>query len=46
MNTFGNNFRVSIFGESHGKTMGITLDNVPPGIDIEKFSWQKSQDKK
>ena len=41
MNTYGNNFRVSIFGESHGKTMGITLDNIPPGIDIEADDFLK-----
>lgn len=35
MNQFGTNFRLSIFGESHGKGVGITLDGVPPGIPIK-----------
>ena len=34
MNTFGNNFRVSIFGESHGPLVGVTLDGVIPGLPI------------
>ncbi len=34
MNTFGNNFRLSIFGESHGRGIGITIDGCPPGIDF------------
>ena len=34
MNTFGNKFRVSIFGESHGPRIGVTLDGVLPGIPL------------
>lgn len=34
MNTFGNIFRVSIFGESHGKWVGVTIDGCPAGVDI------------
>ncbi|MGL6120079.1 MAG: chorismate synthase [Fusobacteriaceae bacterium] len=39
MNTFGNIFRVSIYGESHGTGVGILLDGIPCGIqiDIEDF---------
>ena len=36
MNSFGNIFRVSIFGESHGDFIGTVIDNVPPGISIEE----------
>ena len=32
MNTFGRIFRIHIFGESHGETVGITIDGCPPGI--------------
>ena len=34
MNTFGASFRISIFGESHGEFVGITIDGCPPGIPI------------
>ena len=34
MNTFGRLFRVSIFGESHGKGVGVMIDGCPPGIAI------------
>ena len=36
MNTFGNKFRVSIFGESHGGRIGVTLDGVLPGIPLSE----------
>ena len=32
MNTFGNIFRVEIFGESHGPALGCTLDGLPAGF--------------
>ncbi|MHC1702380.1 MAG: chorismate synthase [Tenuifilaceae bacterium] len=40
MNTFGRIFRISIFGESHGPMIGITIDGCPHGIPlkIEDFS--------
>jgi len=34
MNTLGSFFRISIFGESHGPLIGITIDGCPAGIDI------------
>ncbi|MGN0188207.1 MAG: chorismate synthase [Candidatus Cryptobacteroides sp.] len=34
MNTFGRNFRVTIFGESHGTGLGVVLDGVPAGIPL------------
>lgn len=34
MNTFGRNFLVSIFGESHGEAIGVTLGGVPSGIAL------------
>ncbi len=34
MNTFGVDFRISIYGESHGEAVGIIIDGVPPGIQL------------
>lgn len=34
MNRFGKNFRIQIFGESHGPCVGITIDGVLPGIPL------------
>lgn len=40
MNSFGNLFRISLFGESHGPAVGVTIDGCPSGIPIneEDFS--------
>ena len=35
MNTFGNIFRLTSFGESHGKGIGGVIDGMPAGIKIE-----------
>lgn len=34
MNQFGNKFRLTIFGESHGEAVGVVLDGVPAGIAL------------
>jgi chorismate synthase len=34
MNSFGKLFRVSIFGESHGECVGITIDGCPAGLSL------------
>jgi chorismate synthase len=34
MNSFGRIFRVHIFGESHGPSVGVTIDGCPPGIPL------------
>ena len=39
MNSFGRLFRISIFGESHGEMVGVTLDGVPAGIPLNEESF-------
>ena len=34
MNSFGRIFRISIFGESHGECVGITIDGCPAGLSL------------
>lgn len=33
--TWGKNFKVSIFGESHGSHIGIVIDGITPGVKID-----------
>ncbi|WP_303746293.1 chorismate synthase, partial [uncultured Muribaculum sp.] len=35
MNTFGNIYRLTTFGESHGPAVGGIIDGMPAGIDID-----------
>ena len=34
MNSFGRIFRISIFGESHGESVGIVIDGCPAGMPL------------
>jgi chorismate synthase len=36
MNSFGQIFRVTLFGESHGPAIGVIVDGCPPGIPVSK----------
>ncbi len=36
MNSFGKLFVTSIYGESHGGSVGVVLDGVKPGIKLDK----------
>ncbi|HEY4940623.1 MAG TPA: chorismate synthase [Rhizomicrobium sp.] len=39
-NTFGHLFRVTTFGESHGKAIGCVVDGCPPGIALSEADIQ------
>lgn len=45
-NSFGDLFRVTTFGESHGKAVGAILDGCPPNIDIDEEFIQSELDKR
>lgn len=32
---WGNNIKISIFGESHGQAIGVTIDNLPAGVVLD-----------
>jgi len=34
MNQFGRLFRISLFGESHGESLGVVIDGCPAGLPI------------
>ena len=36
MNSFGRLFRITIFGESHGPSVGITIDGCPAGLSLSE----------
>ena len=45
-NTFGNLFRISTFGESHGKAIGGVIDGCPSGIVLDMDAIQKDLDRR
>ncbi|PSC74108.1 chorismate synthase [Micractinium conductrix] len=44
--TFGHNFRVTTFGESHGGGVGCVIDGVPPRLHITKEEIQFELDRR
>src|SRR5262245_42928526 len=45
-NTFGQIFRVTTFGESHGGGIGLVIDGCPPRIDIAEADIQRELDRR
>ena len=45
-NTFGHLFRVTTWGESHGRAIGCVVDGCPPGIALTKAEIQGFLDKR
>ena len=41
MNTFGRNFKVQVFGESHGEAIGVVVQGVKAGIPLCKDDFMK-----
>ncbi|MGB0652621.1 MAG: chorismate synthase [Thermoplasmatota archaeon] len=44
MNQFGQRFRLSLFGESHGQGVGVTVDGVPAGLPFDLATVQADLD--
>lgn len=45
-NSFGNLFKITTFGESHGKAIGVIIDGCPPNIPIDEAFIQSELDKR
>lgn len=45
-NSFGQLFRITSFGESHGKAVGVVIDGCPPGIEITEEEIQQELDRR
>jgi chorismate synthase len=46
LNTFGEKFKFTTFGESHGKALGCIVDGVPAGLKIDEDFIQAQMDKR
>lgn len=44
--TFGEAFRVTTFGESHGPAIGAVIDGCPAGVEIERREVQRELDRR
>ena len=44
--TFGTNFRITTFGESHGKALGVIVDGCPAGLELNEDDIQKYLDRR
>ena len=45
-NTYGRKFRITTFGESHGKAIGVTIDGCPAGLNIDEQFIQYELDRR
>jgi chorismate synthase len=45
-NTFGQIFKITTFGESHGEAVGVVIDGCPAGLDITREDIQKELDRR
>jgi chorismate synthase len=45
-NSFGQLFRITTFGESHGGAVGVVIDGCPPNVDIAAGDIQRELDRR
>ena len=43
---YGDIFRISTFGESHGKAIGVIIDGCPSGISLSEEDIQEYLDRR
>ena len=46
MNSWGNIFRLTIWGESHGAEVGVSIDGVPAGIALSEEDFVADLDRR
>jgi chorismate synthase len=44
--SFGQHFRITTWGESHGGGVGVVIDGCPPGIEINEADIQRDLDRR
>ena len=45
-NSFGELFKITTFGESHGGAVGVVVDGCPPGLEISEGDIQEQLDRR
>jgi len=45
-NSFGLNFTITTFGESHGRALGCVVDGCPPGLELSESDLQHDLDRR
>ncbi|MBI5914059.1 MAG: chorismate synthase [Bacteroidetes bacterium] len=45
-NSFGQNFRITTFGESHGPAIGVVIDGCPAGLEVDENFIQTELDRR
>src|SRR5580698_9546333 len=45
-NSFGQLFKITTFGESHGVAIGVVIDGVPPKLPLSEIDLQKDLDRR
>ncbi len=45
-NSFGQLFKITTFGESHGGAVGVVVDGCPPGVEISQIEVQAELDRR
>lgn len=45
-NSFGQAFRITTWGESHGQAIGVVVDGCPPGVPLDREVIQRDLDRR